>query len=73
MFRNEQRTLGALFSSPIMGEVDSYFQVPRFQRKFEWEKERQVSRLLQDVFDNLGRKYFMGPVIFCPKSAENNY
>ncbi len=71
MFGNEKRTLGELFSAPIMGEVDSYFQVPRFQRKFEWGGE-EIFRLLQDVFGNLGFKYFMGPVIFCPKSENGD-
>jgi hypothetical protein len=65
MFDPDRRTLGELYQNPIRGEMASYFVVPRFQRKYEWEKEQEVSRLIDDVFENLGSSYFMGPVIFC--------
>lgn len=38
MLQNEERTLGDIFDNPVKGERDSYFQIPRFQRKYEWEK-----------------------------------
>lgn len=72
MIEYDKRTLGELFSNPIRGENDSCFTVPRFQRKYEWEKEREVLRLTQDLFDNLGRTYFMGPVIFCSKPDDTS-
>lgn len=67
MIEYDKRILGDLLSNPVKGESGSSFVVPRFQRKYEWEKEEQVSRLVTDVFDNLGRTYFMGPIIFCSK------
>jgi len=65
MIDYDKRILGDLFSNPIKGESESSFNVPRFQRKYEWEKENEVLRLGIDVFDSLGQTYFMGPVIFC--------
>ena len=71
MLQNEERTLGDIFDNPVKGERDSYFQVPRFQRKYEWEKERQVLRLLDDIYENLGRNYFMGPLILCSRDGDS--
>ena len=65
MLKNEERTLGELFDNPVKGEKDSYFQVPRFQRKYEWRKEDEVLRLIDDIYENLGRSFFMGPLILC--------
>jgi len=67
MIEYDKRILGDLLSNPVKGESESSFIVPRFQRKYEWEKENEVLRLVTDVFDNLGRTYFMGPIIFCSK------
>ena len=67
MIEYDKRILGDLFSNPVKGESESSLSVPRFQRKYEWEKENEVLRLVVDVFDNLGRTYFMGPIIFCSK------
>lgn len=67
MIEYDKRILGDLLSNPVKGESESSFSVPRFQRKYEWEKENEVLRLVTDVFDNLGRTYFMGPIIFCSK------
>ena len=67
MIEYDKRILGDLLSNPVKGESESSFVVPRFQRKYEWEKEDQVLRLVTDVFDSLGRTYFMGPIIFCSK------
>lgn len=64
MINYTDRVLGDLFNNPIKGEHESYFRVPQFQRKYEWEKEKEVGRLIEDVFDNLGRTYFVGPLIF---------
>ncbi|MBW1717210.1 MAG: DUF262 domain-containing protein [Deltaproteobacteria bacterium] len=62
MIDYQERALGELFEAPLKGEPDSYFQVPRPQRKFEWEREVQIAALLDDFFENLGRPYFMGPI-----------
>jgi uncharacterized protein with ParB-like and HNH nuclease domain len=67
MIEYDKRILGDLFSNPVNGESDSSLSVPRFQRKYEWEKENEVLRLVVDVFDNLGRTYFMGSIILCSK------
>ncbi len=72
MLRNEERTLGDIFDNPVKGERDSYFQIPRFQRKYEWEKEKQVLRLLDDIYENLGRNYFMGPIILCSRDGNSS-
>lgn len=65
MLQNQERTLGDIFDNPVKGEKESFLRIPRFQRKFEWEKEKEVLRLIDDVYDNLKRNYFMGPLIFC--------
>lgn len=70
MFGYDERNLTELFSNPIRGETESYFRVPRFQRRYEWEKEREVIRLKEDVFANLGHTYFMGPIILRSKPGE---
>jgi len=71
MIDYDKRTLGDLLSNPIKGENESFFRVPRFQRKYEWEKEKEVLRLIDDIFDNLGSTYFMGPTIFCSTPNES--
>jgi len=71
MLKNEERTLGDIFDNPVKGEKDSYFQIPRFQRKFDWEKEGEVLRLLDDIYANLGRNYFMGPLILCSRDVDS--
>lgn len=65
MFGHDKRSLGQLFNTPIDGKEYSYFQVPKYQRKYEWEKEKQVLKLLEDIFENVGQPYFMGPIITC--------
>ena len=64
MFVNERRTLGELLAYPVSGKPESYFQVPPHQRKYEWEKEKEVLRLVEDFWGTLESQYFMGPVIF---------
>lgn len=66
MFVNERRMLGELLAYPVSGKPESYFQVPPHQRKYEWEKEGEVLRLIEDFWGNLESQYFMGPVIFWP-------
>ena len=70
MLQNQERTLGDLFDNPVKGEKDSYLRIPRFQRKYEWDKEKEVLRLLDDLYENLNRNYFMGPLIFCAKDGQ---
>jgi len=67
MLQNVERTLGDIFDNPVKGEKESFLQIPRFQRKYEWDKQYEVLRLIDDVYDNLGRNYFMGPLIFCSR------
>ena len=71
MFSHDKRSLGQLFNTPIEGRENSHFQVPKYQRKYDWEKEKEVSRLIEDIFDNLGQMYFMGTLIFCPTIPTN--
>jgi len=68
MFEPKKRSLKELLDCPNEGDSQSQFVVPRFQRKYEWEKEDQVATLIDDVFSNLDRQYFVGPMIFYPKS-----
>lgn len=35
------------------------------------KKERQVLRLLDDIYENLGRNYFMGPLILCSRDGDS--
>ncbi len=73
MFGHDKRSLGQLLNTPIDGKEYSYFQVPKYQRKYEWEKENQVLRLVEDIFENIGQTYFMGPIIVCsPQSTTSN-
>jgi len=67
MFEPKKRSLKELLDTPSEGDSQSQFVVPRFQRKYEWEKEGQVATLINDVFSNLDRQYFVGPMIFYPK------
>jgi hypothetical protein len=46
MIEYDKRILGDLLSNPVKGESESSFSVPRFQRKYEWEKENEVLRLV---------------------------
>ena len=71
MFTHEKRSLGDLFNTPVDGKTVSYFQVPMYQRKYQWEKEKQVSKLIDDVFENFGKTYFMGPLIVCLPSKDS--
>jgi len=72
MFVNERRMLGELLAYPVTGKPESYFQVPPHQRKYEWEKEREVLRLIEDFWGNLESQYFMGPVIFWPVNESSD-
>ncbi len=55
-------TLGELLKNPIQ-EGPKTIKVPQFQRKYVWTKEEEVLRLLDDFFNNLGDRYFFGPII----------
>ena len=68
MFEPKRRSLKELLDCPNEADSQSQFVVPRFQRKYEWEKEDQVATLIADIFSNLGSQYFVGPMIFYPKS-----
>ncbi|MSQ40332.1 MAG: DUF262 domain-containing protein [Dehalococcoidia bacterium] len=81
MFGHDMRTLGQLFSTPNSQTEASFFQVPKYQRKYTWEKENQVTKLLDDVFDNIDQSekekqvikpYYMGPIIVCPLDANDS-
>ena len=69
MFEPKKRSLKELLDCPNEGDSQSQFVVPRFQRKYEWEKEVQVATLIDDIFSNLDRQYFVGPMIFYPKGG----
>ena len=72
MFVNERRMLGELLAYPVSGKPESYFQVPPHQRKYEWEKEGEVLRLVEDFWGNLESQYFMGTVIFWPVNESSD-
>lgn len=63
-----QKSLREVLQSPIAGEPDSSFCVPMFQRKYDWEKEKEVARLVDDIFDDLERPSFMGTLMFVRRS-----
>ena len=69
MFEPKKRSLKELLDCPSEGDSQSQFVVPRFQRKYEWEKEDQVATLINDIFSDLGKQYFVGPMIFYPKGG----
>jgi len=69
MFTHDRYNVSQLFETPVEGNSSSYFQVPVYQRKYEWEKEKQVVRLVDDVFDTIGKPYFMGPLILCARPS----
>lgn len=55
-------TLEQLLKNPL--EIsERTLCVPQFQRKYVWEKENEVLKLLEDFFGNLDEKYFFGPII----------
>lgn len=68
-------TLGELFEKPVKffaptssTTADSYkYCVPAFQRKYEWEKEKEVGPLINDISSNMNRQYFIGPMILFPR------
>jgi hypothetical protein len=70
MFNHERYNVSQLFETPVEGNSSSYFQVPAYQRKYEWEKEKQVARLIDDIFETMGKPYFMGPLILCARPSE---
>ncbi len=72
MFGHDKRSLGQLFDTPVDGTSYSYFQVPQYQRKYDWEKEKQVAKLVDDSFENKGNSYFMGTLITCRAHDHNN-
>ena len=72
MIEFERRTAGDLFSNPLKGDNGSFFTIPRFQRKYEWESRHEVRQLLEDIYDNMGHGYFMGTITFCVRAGARN-
>jgi len=71
MFNYNECNLSALLDTPA-GKSDSHFQVPQWQRKYQWDKEKEVARLINDIFDNIGRPYFLGPIILVAPTGANS-
>lgn len=79
MFELYKPTLGQLFEKPEQFfaptssiTVDYYkYCVPAFQRKYEWEKEKEVGSLINDISLNINRQYFIGPMILFPRENPN--
>lgn len=69
MFGQSRRSLKELLSTPVETVGTSYFQVPKYQRKYVWEKENQISKFIEDIFENIGKAYFMGPLILCSEPS----
>jgi len=66
----DKKTLGQLLKNPL-DTGDIIIKIPQFQRKFVWEKEDEVLRLLEDFFSNLGERYFFGPIIILSGKSDN--
>ena len=65
MFSQNSCNLSQLFEAPVENVSMSFFQVPPYQRKYDCESEKQVSKLIDDIFENIGRPYFLGSIIIC--------
>jgi len=72
MIVNGKKSLGEILGMPIDSMPNSSFSVPQFQRKYDWEKENEVSRLIDDVFDDLDRTSFMGTLLFQRSTTSDN-
>ncbi len=46
----------------LVGEIVGQFFVPGYQRGYRWGRE-EVTRLLDDISESSGRKYFLQPVV----------
>lgn len=46
----------------LVGEIVGNFFVPAYQRGFRWGRD-EVTRLLNDISESSGRKYFLQPVV----------
>jgi uncharacterized protein with ParB-like and HNH nuclease domain/predicted transport protein len=56
----------------IFGNVDSLYQIPRYQRPYKWEDD-QIDKLWDDIFEafeNEENYYFLGSIIVA-KSTDN--
>lgn len=79
MFELYKPTLGELFSNPekffsplSSRTVDVYkYCVPPFQRKYEWEKEKEIGPLINDISSTINQQYFIGPMILYPTENAN--
>jgi uncharacterized protein with ParB-like and HNH nuclease domain len=80
MFDLFKPTVGELFEKPerffpsSTSTVSSIYRycVPPFQRKYEWEKEKEVNNILNDILTNINRQYFIGPMILFPREDSNS-
>lgn len=46
----------------LVGSIVGEFFVPSYQRGYRWGRD-EVSRLLEDIHESAGRKYFLQPVV----------
>ena len=46
----------------LVGDIVGQFFVPGYQRGYRWGRE-EVTRLLDDISESYGRKYFLQPVV----------
>ncbi len=65
-------TIADLQSNPV-NTGEEFIRIPQFQRKFVWDKEEEVLRLLDDFFDNIDDSYFWGPIILRFKKDHSKY
>jgi uncharacterized protein with ParB-like and HNH nuclease domain len=68
IFKPEAKNLKSLF-----GNVDSFYEIPDYQRPYSWEKE-QIEELWDDIIDACSKNedtYFLGSMILIKK--ENKF
>lgn len=58
----ESREIATDLRPELVGDISGYFFVPSYQRGFRWGRE-EVARLLNDIRESGGDKYFLQPVV----------
>ena len=67
IFKPQAKTIEGIF-----GDADSYYQIPDYQRPYNWEDE-QIDELWDDLYSAMESKdegYFLGPIILIKKTED---
>src|SRR3989338_5092479 len=67
IFKPQAKTIEGIF-----GDADSYYQIPDYQRPYNWEDE-QIDELWDDLYSAMEYKdegYFLGPIILIKKTED---